>query len=98
MKTKPSIDIDEMDFGFSAVSEEELREMERKLQEKTVLQETHIKQISKTHEEKLETLYKLIMPLLVNLQKNPDKDYIYWPSRAEKVQEFIKKVDKLIYD
>jgi len=98
MKTKPSISIDEMDFGFSAVSEEELRELERQLQEKTLLQETQIKQISRTHEEKLEALYKLIMPLLVNLQKNPEKDYIYWPSRAEKVSDFIKRVDKLIYD
>ena len=98
MKTKPSIDIDEMDFGFSAVSEEELREMERELEAKTQIQEHQLKQISKTHEEKLEALYKLIMPLLVNLQKNPEKDYIFWPNRAEKVSEFIKKVDKLIYD
>ena len=37
-------------------------------------------------------LEKLIMPLLVNLMKNPDKEYIYWPNRKEKIQEQIDKV------
>jgi hypothetical protein len=40
----------------------------------------------------LKTLEQLIMPLLVNLMKNPEKEYIYWPNRTAKIQEQIDKV------
>jgi hypothetical protein len=35
---------------------------------------------------------KLIMPLLVNLLKSADKDYIHWPNRKEKIQAQIDKL------
>lgn len=41
---------------------------------------------------RLSELEKLIMPLLVNLMKNTDKEYIYWPNRREKIQEQIDKI------
>ena len=41
---------------------------------------------------KLMDLEKMIIPLLVNLMKNPDKEYIYWPGRKEKIQEQIDKI------
>jgi hypothetical protein len=44
---------------------------------------------------KLTQLEQLIMPLLVNLMKNPDKEYIYWPNRQDKLQEQIDKVLQL---
>lgn len=47
------------------------------------------------HEEvqqKLVELEQLIMPLLVNLMKNPEKEYIYWPNRTEKIQEQIDRI------
>jgi len=44
---------------------------------------------------KLVELEQLIMPLLVNLMKNPDKEYIYWPNRKDKIQEQIDRVLKL---
>jgi hypothetical protein len=44
---------------------------------------------------KLVELEQLIMPLLVNLMKNPDKEYIYWPNRQDKIQEQIDRVLKL---
>ena len=37
-------------------------------------------------------LEKMIIPLLKNLQKNPDKEYIYWPNRTEKLQKQIDKI------
>jgi len=40
-------------------------------------------------------LYNGILPLLENLKKNPEKDYIYWPNRTGKVEEFelyLKKI------
>lgn len=96
MKQKFSIDDAFDDFGFSAVSEDELKARERDLEARATRQTEQMTLVSKTYEEKLEALYKLIMPLLVNLQKNPEKEYILWPNRAEKVKEFIAKVDKIV--
>lgn len=41
---------------------------------------------------KLTELEKLIMPLLVNLLKTADKEYIHWPNRATQVQSTIDRV------
>lgn len=41
---------------------------------------------------KLIELEQLIMPLLVNLLKNPEKEYIYWPNRTDKIQEQIDRI------
>ena len=45
---------------------------------------------------KLETLRDMIMPLLNNLAKDPDKEYILWPNRAEKIAAFIEKVNTFV--
>ena len=42
--------------------------------------------------EKVEDLEKIIMPLLVNLLKTSDKEYIYWPKRKDTVQDQIDRV------
>ena len=54
----------------------------------------------KSDNSKLVELRKMIMPLLNNLMKNPDKDIIQWPGndRAKKINAFIVKMDKLIND
>jgi len=75
-----NIDEDD-DFGFSAVSEQELKDGLSDNQE-TI--------------DKLHGLKKMIMPLLKNLMKNPDKEYILWPNRVKKIQDFIKKMDTYI--
>lgn len=41
---------------------------------------------------KLLEVEKLIMPLLVNLMKNPEKDYIHWPNRTPLIQKQIDRV------
>ena len=46
--------------------------------------------------DKLHGLRKMVMPLLNNLMKNPDKEYIYWPDRVKKIEAFIKKMDEYI--
>ena len=48
--------------------------------------------IEKDVKEKLKTIEGLILPLLVNLMKNPDKDYIHWPNRAPLIQKQIDKI------
>jgi hypothetical protein len=47
-------------------------------------------------EDKLQGLRKMIMPLLNNLMKNPEKDTILWPDREKKIKAFIKKMDDYI--
>jgi predicted lipoprotein len=41
---------------------------------------------------KLAELEALIVPLMINLMKNPEKEYLYWPGRKEKVQEQLNKI------
>ena len=41
---------------------------------------------------KLMELEKMMVPLLVNLMKNPDKEYIYWPNLKEKIQDQINRI------
>jgi peptidoglycan hydrolase CwlO-like protein len=41
---------------------------------------------------KLTEVEKLVMPLLVNLLKTADKDYIHWPNRQDKIQAQIDRL------
>lgn len=41
---------------------------------------------------KLKQVEDLILPLLFNLQKNPDKDYIHWPGRTAIIDKQIEKI------
>lgn len=47
---------------------------------------------------KLMKLRAMILPLLFNLKKNPEKDIIQWPGkeRIKSVDAFIKKMDNLV--
>jgi hypothetical protein len=49
---------------------------------------------------KLLELRAMIIPLLNNLKKNPDKDIIQWPGkdRIKRIDIFIARMDKLIND
>lgn len=44
---------------------------------------------------RLREVEQLIMPLLVNLGKNPEKEYILWPKRTDQINVFIEKLLKL---
>ena len=67
------------DFGFTAVNESEL-EVAKKA--------STASSSAKEQEEKLQKLYKAIKPLLSNLKQNPEKEYIYWPKRMNKIEAF----------
>ena len=41
---------------------------------------------------KLKQVEDLILPLLYNLQKNTDKDYIHWPGRTAIIDKQIEKI------
>ena len=48
--------------------------------------------VDKEAASKLKTIEGLIMPLLVNLMKNPTKDYIKWPNRVPVIESQISKI------
>ena len=77
-------DLDDFDFGFTAVSEEDITS-------------PAIEQVVNTSTDKAQKMYSMILPLLKNLEKDADKNaYIHWPNRKEKIQQFIRKLDALL--
>ena len=86
-----SIDIDAFDFGFTAVDENELEAVQKLSSEASTVAAS-----AEQNEEKLNKLYNAILPLLSNLKANPEKDYIYWPNRTEKVEAFEDLISEII--
>lgn len=78
-------DEDIYDFGFSLMSEDEIK-----------IEEEKLKKVVENESYKLDKVREMIMPLLKNLMKEPQKEYIYWPDRKERVELFIKELDKFI--
>jgi hypothetical protein len=74
---------DFFDFGFTAVDESELEAVQAL---GATAKEVETK--ASTTQDKLDSLFNAIVPLLNNLKKNPEKEYILWPNRLEKVEEF----------
>jgi hypothetical protein len=121
---------DEIDFGFTAVDEEELvsikstndevskkidttnievklilekmdvflekqNDVLRELLSTKLVYEDKSSSIDITREvieDKLLKVERMIMPLLYNLMKNEDKDYIYWPNREVIIKKQIDEI------
>lgn len=71
--------------------------LEQKLETLTVgdttdLIEQHKELVTSEVRGKLSQVEQLILPLLYNLQKNPDKEYIHWPNRKDIIQKQIDKI------
>ena len=81
---------DLFDFGFTIVDEEEL-EVVQKANETLSLNTTAV--IST--KEKLDKLFNAVQPLLNNLKQNPEKEYILWPNRLEKIEQFEDHIRKI---
>ena len=81
---------DFFDFGFTAVDEGEL-EAVQKINKKAEASKTE----ASSAQTKLDKLYNAITPLLNNLKKNPEKEYILWPNRLEKVEQFEDHIQKI---
>jgi len=71
------------DFGFTAVDENELDAVQ-----KTAGQVSDATVLANEAQGKLDKLYNSITPLLNNLKANPEKEYILWPNRVAKVEQF----------
>jgi hypothetical protein len=67
---------DDFDFGFTAVE----------------FDPTALDTAQSNLKNKLLEVEGLILPLLQNLKKNPDKAYIHWPNRTEIIDKQIAKI------
>lgn len=74
------------DFGFTAVTEDELEVAQKA---------SNASETAKTTQQRLDALYNAITPLLNNLKKNPEKEYILWPDRLAKVEAFETHLQKI---
>lgn len=107
MSTTPTDDYD-FGFSFAddelttpqVVTEsnsEEIAELKEKLdallsaQEQT-LNSAMVSAIEEKYKAKLKEVEGLILPLLLNLKKNPDKAYINWPNRTAVIDKQIEKI------
>lgn len=78
---------DIFDFGFTAVTEDDLASVEisKKIAEESSATADDL-------QTRLDKLYNSIMPLLTNLKANPEKEYILWPNRTSKIEEFEQRL------
>jgi len=74
---------DIFDFGFTTVDETELEAVQKATETAASASST-----AEEMQAKIDKLYNAIMPLLNNLKANPEKEYIYWPNRIDKVEQF----------
>jgi len=82
---------EDFDFGFTAVDEDELEAVQVVTQKVEATSQT-VNQL----EDKLGKMYNAIVPLLTNLKKNPEKEYIYWPKRTAKIEQFEDILRKIM--
>lgn len=80
----------DFDFGFTAVDENELQAVQ---DAQKAAGDVEVQ--ANTTQEKLDKLYNAITPLLNNLKKNPEKEYILWPNRVDKVDQFEDMLRKI---
>tara|TARA_Y100000389_G_scaffold118506_1_gene115679 strand:- start:6050 stop:6328 length:279 start_codon:yes stop_codon:yes gene_type:complete len=87
---KPETILD-FDFGFTAVDADELdvvREAKQVAETTTATAESNAA--------KAQLIYDAVVPLLNNLKANPEKDYIYWPDRYDKLDAFADKLYQIL--
>ena len=71
------------DFGFTTATEEEVTE--------PIVTDVRAATVEELKKRLLE-VEKMVMPLLVNLMKNPEKEYIKWPNRVPVIEQQIQKI------
>lgn len=82
------ITLEDFDFGFTAATADELEEV----------QQTKRSEQTKTEEwqQKTMVIYNAVLTLLDNLAEDPEKPYLYWPNRLEKIESFREKMEQLV--
>ena len=100
MAEKNYTDLSSFDFGFSVVDENELASVQSITKEVQSVSDTAAQWQAQADEwkEKAEAIYSAVIPLLNNLQSNEDKEYIYWPNRSIKIDQFKLKLQQVLND
>ena len=78
------------DFGFTLVDEDELEAVQHIKAEAEAINES-----SFDLQDRLDNLYNAIQPLLNNLKSKHEKEYILWPNRLEKIEEFETHIQNI---
>lgn len=81
---------DLFDFGFTIVNEDELDVVQS-----IKAEADKINSSSFDTSERLDNLFNAIVPLLNNLKQNPEKDYILWPNRLAKIEQFETHIQSI---
>ena len=100
MATKNVTDLLDFDFGFSVVDEDELAVVTDVKAEVESATSTAQQWQAQADEWKVKAnaIYDAGIPLLNNLQANEDKEYIYWPNRSIKIDQFKLKLQQVLND
>ena len=83
---KPSVNNDEV--------LDEIKKLEAKLLQidNSGMVDEHKALVEQDVATKLRDVEDLVLPLLYNLQKNPEKEYIHWPNRTAIIDKQIEKI------
>ena len=57
-----------------------------------ILFEKRKAEVEEIYKDQMKKLEKLVLPLLYNLLKNPENEYIKWPGRTDIIQSQINKI------
>jgi hypothetical protein len=90
MSTKEETILD-FDFGFTAVNADELEVVQQAKEAVTTTAAS-----AESNAAKAQLIYDAVVPLLNNLKANPEKDYIYWPDRYDKLDAFADKLYQIL--
>ena len=81
---------DLFDFGFTLVDEDELEAVQT-----ATAQVASVSSSVEETQDRLNRLFNAIQPLLTNLKSNPEKEYIKWPNRMAKIEQFEDHIQKI---
>ena len=83
------------DFGFNEIASIDLDELE--VYKKTKGEAEAKGAEAQELQNRLKQMYEAIQPLLVNLKRNSERDYILWKDRAPKIEAFEAHLAKIYY-
>lgn len=86
------------DFGFCFMDDDELEAPKIELAAAKETATAEKEELNILALDALQSMQSLILPLLLNLKKNPNKDIIKWPNRGPIIQAQIDKLEKVVND
>lgn len=81
---------DDFDFGFNLVDSDELEEVQ-----KARTQASEYSSLAQGQGQKVERIMNMLEPLFRNLKSSPEKPYVYWPDRVDRINAFWEKLNEV---